>query len=395
MGAQQLFEKSLPPVARSTAPGWKIVVARDAVALEAIVPAWEELAAHALEHNPFYEPWMLLPALESFGRESNLQFVLVYDDQPAVPLLCGLFPLERPPHYRGLPVRYARLWQHLHCYLGTPLLRRGQAEACLAALLDWISAAGTSAIEWRKVAAEGPFITALGAVREQRRTFSFRSYHQERALLRRSAGGSEAYLQRALPKASRKEFRRLQARLAECGEIGWRVLESSADAPRWIEDFLQLEMAGWKGTSGSALGCSEAGRSFFRRAALGAAARGRLMMLALSVNGLPVAMKCNFLAGEGSFAFKIAYDESFARYSPGTLLELENIRAFHRRPDLQWMDSCADPDHFMANRLWQERRPLANVMAATGKAAGNFVVPSLSLLHRLRSGLRGGAAAGS
>jgi len=63
MGAQQLFEKSLPPVARSTAPGWKIVVARDAVALEAIVPAWEELAAHALEHNPFYEPWVLLPAL--------------------------------------------------------------------------------------------------------------------------------------------------------------------------------------------------------------------------------------------------------------------------------------------------------------------------------------------
>src|SRR5438105_4944855 len=32
-------------------------------ALEAIAPAWQDLAGRALEPNPFYEPWFLIPAL--------------------------------------------------------------------------------------------------------------------------------------------------------------------------------------------------------------------------------------------------------------------------------------------------------------------------------------------
>ncbi len=366
----------------------------DPAALAAHVAAWQDLADNAIEPNPFYEPWMLLPALEYFGQGQSLQFVLVYSDRRGgPPLLCGLFPLERPSRYHGLPVRHARLWRYIHCFLGTPLLRRGYATKCVRALLDSLGAAGgVSAIEWREVAADGPFFAALAAVRDDRGTFTFRSYHRERAMLCRAADG-EAYLQRALPKASRKEMRRLQARLGDRGALTFTTLESSSEAPRWIEDFLQLEAAGWKGERGSALASSESGRSFFRRAALAAAGRGRLMMLALNVGGRPVAMKCNLIAGEGSFAFKIAYDESYARYSPGTLLELENIRAFHRRADLRWMDSCAAPDHFMANRLWLERRPLVDLMAATGKASGNLVVPSLSLLHWLRRSLRGRAAA--
>jgi hypothetical protein len=137
-----------------------------------------------------------------------------------------------------------------------------------------------------------------------------------------------------------------------------------------IEEFLELEAAGWKGERGSALGSTAAGARFFRAMAMQASARGRLMMVGLELDGRPVALKCNLLAGEGSFAFKIAYDEDYARFSPGALLELENIRAFHRRPALQWMDSCAAPEHFMLNRLWLERRPLIDVLAATGRAPG-------------------------
>jgi CelD/BcsL family acetyltransferase involved in cellulose biosynthesis len=361
-------------------------VIEDPAALAAHVAAWEELAANAAEPNPFYEPWMVLPALEHLA-EGGVQFALVYVDQK----LCGLFPLERQQRYRGLPVRHVRLWRYIHCYLGTPLVRRGHATAALRGLLDWLGGTGrASAIEWREVAADGPFFAALTEVRAHSGAFAFRTHQRERAMLRRASSADE-YLQRALPGASRKELRRLQARLAERGALEFRTLESAADAPRWIEDFLELEAAGWKGQRGSALASSVGGRAFFRRAFLEAASRRRLMMLALTVSGRPVAMKCNLIAGEGSFAFKIAFDESYARYSPGTLLELENIRACHARPGLQWMDSCAAPEHFMANRLWPERRPLVDLMAATGRTSGNLVVPSLSLLHRLRRGLRGRA----
>src|SRR5260221_11075539 len=47
----------------------RIQLVRSADALGAIVPAWEELAAHACEPNPFYEPWFLLPALRSAEEE--------------------------------------------------------------------------------------------------------------------------------------------------------------------------------------------------------------------------------------------------------------------------------------------------------------------------------------
>ena len=50
-----------------------VVVVRDLPALSSFVPAWEELAAAALEPNVFYEHWMLLPALQAFGAGKDLR----------------------------------------------------------------------------------------------------------------------------------------------------------------------------------------------------------------------------------------------------------------------------------------------------------------------------------
>ena len=69
----------------------RITVLDHPATLAGHMAAWNDLAAAALEPNVFYEPWMLLPAIDSFGRGKELRFVLVYADQPdAAPLLCGL-----------------------------------------------------------------------------------------------------------------------------------------------------------------------------------------------------------------------------------------------------------------------------------------------------------------
>src|SRR6185503_3504833 len=105
-----------------------------------------------------------------------------------------------------------------------------------------------------------------------------------------------------------------------------------------------------------------------------------------------IAMKCNFLAGAGSFAFKIAFDETCARYSPGVLLELENIRRLHSRRELRWMDSCADSGHPMIEGLWRDRRTVETLVVSTGKGMGGLVVSALPLLkwihHRVVRQLR-------
>jgi len=107
-------------------------------------------------------------------------------------------------------------------------------------------------------------------------------------------------------------------------------------------------------------------------------------MLALVVGGRTVAMKCNVLAGAGSYAFKITYDEDYARYSPGVLLEMENIRRFHSRGDLQWMDSCADPGNWMMNRIWPDRRRIATLVVPGGNFAGPLFIRALPLMRRLK-----------
>src|ERR1044072_1906579 len=85
-----------------------VIALTDFDCLEEYLPAWEDLARAALEPNPFYEAWMLIPALKLLGENKSLQLVLVFAENQArpngPPVLCGVFPLERKPKYKGLPV---------------------------------------------------------------------------------------------------------------------------------------------------------------------------------------------------------------------------------------------------------------------------------------------------
>src|ERR1043165_9524179 len=265
--------------------------------------AWNDLAAAALEPNVFHETWMMLPAIDVFGRDANLRYVLAYADHGrARPLLCGLFPLERVARYSGLPFSHLRLWQYKHCFLGTPLVRATHARACLDAFLDWLQgdAQGAAAIKWGSVAADGPFWRELAEALAESGRRSFVPYRFERAVMR-PRGGSEAFLSEAVSGKGAKELRRLERRLAEAGKLEYAELQRPEEAepgiaafierrrPRgpdpWLADFIELEARGWKGRNASALGSSDSGRTFFTRAARAAARQGRLVMLGLRVPG--------------------------------------------------------------------------------------------------------------
>ena len=391
----------LPRSASRSATGTDVVVLDDASHLHDYLPHWEDLARNAIEPNVFYEPWMLLPALRAFGAGEDLLFALVLerDAQDPAPLdpsrLLGFFPLQRRRHYRRMPVPMLCLWRHVHCFLCTPLVRASRARECLAAFLAWLERDSPAPmIEWGWIAADGPFHHALARALDEAGRPVFEAERHTRGLLRRRSS-ADAYLAEALAGSSRKELRRQERRLAELGELRYDA-RPAADAPRWIEQFLALEASGWKGERGSALGSSPAALDFFRSAAGEGARRGRLEMLGLLVSGRPIALKCNFVAqGGGAFAFKIAYDEAFRRYSPGMLLELENIRRFHAASGAgaaEWMDSCADPDHFMVNRLWLDRRSMLTRITATGRAPGDLMVSALPLMRWLYRRAKSAAA---
>jgi CelD/BcsL family acetyltransferase involved in cellulose biosynthesis len=302
-------------------------VARGATELKCIVPAWEELARAALEPNPFYEHWMLLPALEVFGAGQDVRAVLVWAGEQ----LAGLFPFQRVTRYKGLPATALTSWRHPHCLLCTPLVRADTARLCLEALFDCVDA---SLLEFSYLPAGEPFHRALAEVLDARglRVVVNRSY--SRGLLRKHRATLSGQLRRRL---ARNE-RRLQSR----GSLAHVVLQSGDDIGRWIEDFLQLEASGWKGRQGSAMACSQTNRLYFTQILDAAFRRGRLLMCGLDLDGRPIARRASFTAGVGAYAYKTAYDERFAQFSPGVMLELDNVRQLDASPQIQWMDSFTE-----------------------------------------------------
>ena len=351
---------------------------------------WDDLAANSCEENVFYESWMFLPALQAFGACENLEIHLVFAPEHGPkskkPLLCGFFPLVRSRRFKGMRARVLTLWKHVYCLLCTPLLRHEYEKAVLQAMLENCAKSRNrnDILVWNSVPAEGVFWQNLLEVLNARQSAVFADEIWNRALLRPAPNGqSDEYLNAALSTKKRKELRRQENRLGENGALRYVALASNNESEfeRWIGDFLRLEASGWKGKAGSAFACDAVHERFFRAMARGAYEKNRLVLSALQIDERPIALTCDLLAGAGAFAFKIAFDEEYARFSPGVLLEIENIRQAHRDPRLEWMDSCAVSGHSMINHLWQERRILQNINIAASHGRGAWIVSFLPILR--------------
>jgi len=315
---------------------------------------WAELAGNAVEPNPFYEPFALLPALRWLDADQDVRVLLIWAKIGGERRLAGLLPLTRAPLTPWLPLQAWTPWQHKYCFLASPLIHGEYAELVSKALLDWLGANG--GISVLACVGGGAFEQALNREASALDLGLAEAERRYRALFQ-AGESAETYLVRSVSGRHRKGYRRLERHLATHGKLDYRAATDDQALDTWVEDFLRLEAAGWKGRVGTAFADSAAERAYFRELVQGAHASGRAMALGLYLNGKPVALKVNFLCVEGAFSFKICYDEAYARYSPGVLLELENIREMHRL-GVVWMDSCADEDHPMIDRLWPERREI-------------------------------------
>src|SRR3546814_18975004 len=107
-------------------------------------------------------------------------------------------------------------------------------------------------------------------------------------------------------------------------------------------------------------------------------------MRALYLGERPLAMLINFLCPPGGFSFKTAFDEEYARFSPGVLLQQANLDLLGD-DRIDWVDSCAAPDHPMIESAWRERSRLLRVNAplAGGAAQVRFTTGPAALRGRV------------
>jgi len=318
---------------------------------------WVDLAAEASEPNCFSEYWFIAASLATLGRAAGVRIVEVRRGAE----LIGVIPLAVAGNYGRTPVRVIQNWVHHQMFLGVPLVRREEETAFWDAVLGLLDDAdwAPNFLHVTGLVADGPVHVGLRAAATALGRAAPIVHRESRALLESKLEPAAYYEQAVRPK-KRKEIRRLRNRLGELGTLSSRCLEVEADLYGWCDAFLALEQAGWKGKEGSALACTAETEAFFRQAVVAAWEKGALQFRRLDLDGRPIAMLVNFLSPPGSFSFKTAFDEAFAQFSPGVLIQLDNL-AILDRAEIGWMDSCACEQHPMIDSLWRERREIVRV----------------------------------
>ena len=359
--------------AKSTAP--TRVEWRPFATLGAIAPQWRALAARALEPNVFYEPAFAVPAAAVWGDLVGAGLVWSHTDR-----LIGLFParIERP---FGLPVLVG--WTHPYGPLGTPLVDRDDADAIIAAWLEYLAAGDELPFlaMLPLVPEQGLFTAALTAALSRRSLPSASFGRHERALL---APGEERvhYIEHAIGAKKRKDLRRQRHRLADVDTL---KIDHTTQAPLITEalrDFLAVEARGWKGRAGSAAANHTDIARFIDGAIDELAAQGKARIDRLRIGGRTIAAAVTLRSGDKAWTWKIAYDEEFARASPGVQLMLEATESLLADRTIASVDSCATADHPMIDHLWRERLALSDRLIATGAEPPVFALASG--LERLR-----------
>jgi CelD/BcsL family acetyltransferase involved in cellulose biosynthesis len=199
-----------------------------------------------------------------------------------------------------------------------------------------------------------------------------------RAMLEPTAGRIR-YLDHAVGGKKHKELRRQRRRLLDKGLLKVSSARTVDDIPRALSDYLALEAAGWKGRAGSAAKQSANVRTFMQSAVEALSVDGHARIDRLMQNGQPLAATITLHSGDSAWFWKIAYDEDFAKFSPGVQISLDLTELLLAEPDIARVDSCASADHPMIDHLWRERLALADLLIAPSAASQSQFAIALHL----------------
>jgi CelD/BcsL family acetyltransferase involved in cellulose biosynthesis len=353
------------------AGNWRMMTAvnlRESADVDAILPAWKRLADHSLAPAGLNAPELILPLLRRLPG-AELATVKQGND-----LLFAL-PIKK---LRSIPAHSSN-WTTALTVIGEPHLDREFPEAALTVFINHLA----HPLLLHAVAVNGSFWNCL--VRQDAQ-FSVLDTWKRAALW--PSGTYEAWLDSNIGPKRRKEYRRLTNRLSEVGRFETSSLEAGRDCKPWVADLLALEAAGWKGKRGTAMAANPALHAAFQESCQFLAVVGKLRFWKLTLDGKPIAIMYAIVEGDQAWLHKIAYDETYAKFSPGVLLVLYATEKLFAETGLVLVDSCAIPGHPMIENIWRDRIQVADVMIAP-KSVGSKRFAATVNSEKLRRTVRG------
>lgn len=319
--------------------------------------AWPMLGT-GQDANVFAEPWLARAGLLhcDTGGAARVALICASDGAPV-----GLVPLISRTRLGRLPLPTLTTWSHPNSFLSPVTAAAGHEQAVWQTLLAQAPSCfpGSRALLAEGLVEGSAMHAGLLAAAAALGLPTLVEARTVRAMLATDLD-ADAYWDASVRAKKRKELRRQWARLGEEGTLSVEQRDGGGDPSDWIAEFLALEASGWKGSNGSALSSNADTRAFFTEAMTSGWADGKVLLTALRIDGRAIAMLITLVSGQAGFSFKTAFDERFARFSPGVLLQRESLSLLTGRK-LAFIDSCAAEDHPMIDSLWRERRAIVSL----------------------------------
>lgn len=148
----------------------------------------------------------------------------------------------------------------------------------------------------------------------------------------------------------RKHLRWCRRQLSQLGDVEFITTSEPGQLEQLLDEFLDLEASGWKGAAGegTAIKLDPALLEFYRGLLTRFGSTGHCEINLLRANGRNLAGQFCLISAGTWYHLKIAYDESYDKISPGSVLLDEVLTRL-----------CADPAidiaSFLTGATWAER----------------------------------------
>ncbi|MDV2986403.1 UNVERIFIED_CONTAM: GNAT family N-acetyltransferase [Methylobacteriaceae bacterium AG10] len=384
------------PIADDPAPSRPNVSVEFATAprFRSLAAEWRRLVERCAEPNVFMEP-AVAGAMYTV-TETPLHVLLAWSHRAGggagligVWLLVGARPSSR------LPIRTLEAPCNSLTLLGSPVLDRDHAVEALSAMLEAIArnAGLPKLICANQIATDGPGFPALLDAASRRGARIVAIERRQRAV-RTAPGVGDPASAGAVSSKRRAELRRQRKRLAERGELRQVSYRRPEEVSAAFQEFLDLEAAGWKGRTsrrGRAIRNAPPLRAFAQTMITGLARDGCAGIEALRLDGRAIAMNIWLRSGRTAFGWKMAYDETYAKWGPGSLLMEATTETIFAQGAIDTIDSCNRDASAALAQLWLERREIADLLidvSPGGSVRGRLTALAETLFRRGRGWAR-------
>ncbi len=346
-----------------------------AFALTRLTPEIDELAKRSVDRNIFFGSQILLsawPRLTSLMAPNGVWMLCLWETTGEQRELRLFMPVRR--QITGLPRRESlQALSHHVMPLGTPLICKDCAEEAAETLLRLL---GDPALGLPPVL-EFPHLrqseSSIQLIKSAADRLGLKhlenSEHKRAALVAPSVDKAGSGNGTALRKKRLRELARQKRKLQEIGPIVFEVAEDQEAVLDAFENFLTLELKGWKGRYGTALYNQKKMTSFSRQTVANLVTIDGCQIYSMKQGGKTIASLIMLGHDDDLFPWKMAFDEKLSTYSPGMQLMHHTTNTVLGRSTFKQADSLAVADHWMMNRVWPDRISISDLAIALSSNA--------------------------